>query len=158
MQFVGKHARRAVLLLMAAVVIGCGGSGDEYDGFEQEDSSLGTPDLYLRFFNQQQGELDESDFATAYNSAVDPGGARATLSQYIALHGLDNPDVHVISRVTLKSLTFQRRGVDILCTSSAQEGLRVLQTVPNIAVVLLDVVMENDRSGLAACEQIRKSR
>ena len=68
----------------------------------------------------------------------------------------DDPDVHVISRVTLKSLTFQRRGVDILCTSSAQEGLRVLQTVPNIAVVLLDVVMENDRSGLAACEQIRK--
>ncbi len=67
----------------------------------------------------------------------------------------DDPDVHVISRMTLKSLTFQRRGVDILSASSAREGLKVLRTVPNIAVVLLDVVMENDRSGLAACEQIR---
>ncbi len=68
----------------------------------------------------------------------------------------DDRDVHVISRMILKSLTFQRRGLDILSASSAREALEVLRTVPNIAVVLLDVVMETDRSGLAACEQIRQ--
>jgi len=101
------HARVGILLLLAAIVGGCGGSGDEYDGFENNPVDLSTPDRYLRFFNQQQGDLDDSNYTRAYHAAVDPGSARSTLQGYIALHGLDKPDVHVIFRDT-KDLGYGR--------------------------------------------------
>jgi mono/diheme cytochrome c family protein len=101
------HARMAILLLLAAIVGGCGGSGDEYDGFDDDPTGLGIPDSYLRFFNQQQGDLDASAYTSAYHAAVDPGGARSTLQGYLALHGLDTPDVHVIFRDT-KDLGYGR--------------------------------------------------
>lgn len=84
-------------LLVAAALVACGG-GDEYEGFDASvDSS--TPDKYLKFFNQQDGDLDASVYASAYYAAVDPGNARGTLEEYIALHGLDGPGVvHVIFR------------------------------------------------------------
>ena len=107
MRLIINHTGKGLLLLLMTVVVGCGGSGDEYDGFEKASTELATPDQYLRFFNQQQGVLDASDYATAYNAAVDPGNARSTLPDYIALHGLDKPDVHVIFRDT-KDLGYGR--------------------------------------------------
>lgn len=84
------------IVLAAAVLTACG-SGDEYEGFDASVDTA-TPDKYLMFFNQQDGDLDASAYASAYYAAVDPGGARTTLEDYIALHGLDTPDVHVIFR------------------------------------------------------------
>jgi len=102
MRFTLAHLRNAILLLFAMILVACGG-GSDYDGFDDSDSfdnsiDLSTPDQYLRFFNQQQGDLDDTAYAVAYNAAVDPGNARSTLENYIALHGLENPDVHVIFR------------------------------------------------------------
>ena len=99
MRYALIHSKCAALLLLAAILVGCGGSGDEYDGFDNE-VTLSTPDKYLRFFNQQQGDLDSTAYAVAYNAAVDPAGARSTLEKYIELHGFDSPgpDVHVIFR------------------------------------------------------------
>ena len=68
----------------------------------------------------------------------------------------DDPDVHIISGIVLKTLTFQRRGVEILTASNGDEALELLRTVPNIAVVLLDVVMESDQAGLRVCETTRR--
>jgi mono/diheme cytochrome c family protein len=102
-----NRARAALPLFIAVAMAGCGGSGDEYDGFEDAPVVLATPDSYLRYFNQQRGELDDTDYARAYNSTVDPGGARSTIDDYIALHGLDSPDVHVIFRDT-KDLGYGR--------------------------------------------------
>jgi hypothetical protein len=203
------HARKALLLLIIAIVAGCGGGG-EYDGFD-DSVSTSTPNRFLTFFNRQgdlpagnytlvvatndpagqsgsfsvtierhdgsptqvingswtssggldpdptcasgnvcysididdasgasftlntaldgvlylvddsviprvvatasangagtalamkfsASEIDESDFADAYYAAVDPMGARDTAQKYIQIHGLDNPDVHVIFR------------------------------------------------------------
>jgi mono/diheme cytochrome c family protein len=96
MRFTLTHLRNAILLLFATILVACGG-GSDYDGFDDSTDSS-TPDQYLRFFNQHQGDLDDTAYAVAYNAAVDPGNARSTLEDYIALHGLENPDVHVIFR------------------------------------------------------------
>lgn len=45
-----------------------------------------------------ESEIDGTEFATAYYAAIDPIDARATAQQYIAMHGLDTPDVQVIFR------------------------------------------------------------
>ncbi len=210
MRFLFKLARQWVMLLLATSVVGCGGSGDEYEGFDVTVSSS-SPNRFLTFFNRQgdlpagkytlvvgtnnpagqsgsfsvsikrndgsdeeiitgkwkssggldpdpacasgnrcysfdiqdatgatftlntardgvlylvddsittrvvanglangagtavkmkfsDSELDETAFARAYYKAVDPMGLRKTAQDYIALHGLDNPDVHVIFR------------------------------------------------------------
>lgn len=49
-------------------------------------------------FDFSESEIDETDFASAYYATIDPMDARTTAQDYIALHGLDNPDVHVIFR------------------------------------------------------------
>lgn len=67
----------------------------------------------------------------------------------------DERDVHLLSHISLKSLTYDRRGVEILTAGSAEEALRIMVEVPNIAVVLLDLVMEDGRSGLDLCRRIR---
>ena len=46
------HGKRALLLLLAAIVAGCGGSGDEYEGFDTT-VTTGTPNKFLKFFNGQ---------------------------------------------------------------------------------------------------------
>ncbi|MGD8840982.1 MAG: hypothetical protein PVI70_15370 [Gammaproteobacteria bacterium] len=85
------------IVLAAAVLTACG-SGDEYEGFDASVDSA-TPDKYLMFFNQQDGDLNASAYASAYYAAVDPDNVRSTLEDYIALHTLDGPDVvHVIFR------------------------------------------------------------
>jgi len=204
-----EHARKVILLLIAATVVGCGGSGDEYEGFDAE-ITTSTPNRYLTFFNRlgdlaagkytlvvgtngaglagtfsvtvrrndgsaaqiingswsssggldadrncasgnrcysidledasgatftlnsalnavlylvddsdtqkvvataaangagtpltltfSDSEVDEDKFTNAYYDAIDPMGARETAQEYLALHGLDTPDVHVIFR------------------------------------------------------------
>jgi hypothetical protein len=75
MRYTLTRAGNAVLLLLlAALLVGCVGSGDEYGRFDNE-TTRSTPDKYLRFFNQQQGDLDDT---ATYNAAVDPGNARRT--------------------------------------------------------------------------------
>ena len=43
MRPVATHAKKWPLLLLLALLAGCGG-GDEYDAFEEDDTGLGTPD------------------------------------------------------------------------------------------------------------------
>lgn len=57
-------------------------------------SGAGLPET-LSF---SESEIDETGFATAYYAAIDPMNARDTAQKYRALHGLDNPDEHVIFR------------------------------------------------------------
>ena len=45
-----------------------------------------------------ESEIDETSYAKAYYKAVDPMKLRRTAQDYIDLHGLDKPDVHVIFR------------------------------------------------------------
>ena len=60
----------------------------------------------------------------------------------------DDESVHSISRVVLADIRFQGRGVQLLSAYSARQAATVLRQTPDVAVVLLDVVMEDDAAGL----------
>lgn len=68
----------------------------------------------------------------------------------------DDPEVHAVTRLALKNLQFAGRGVEILSASSAAQARVVLETEDDIAIVLLDVVMETDDAGLRLVQCIRK--
>ena len=67
----------------------------------------------------------------------------------------DDPEVHAVTRLALKNLQFSGRGVEILNASSAAQARVVLETEDDIAIALLDVVMETDDAGLRLVQYIR---
>ena len=69
----------------------------------------------------------------------------------------DEKDVHDVTILALKRLEFELRGIEFLSAYSAAEGIALLEAHPDIAVVLLDVVMEDDHAGLAMVRKIREN-
>jgi|GEM_PF-43570 len=67
----------------------------------------------------------------------------------------DEPDVHAITRMVLSGVTYKGRAVELLSAYSSAEALSVLEQETDIAVVLLDVVMETSDAGLRCVEAIR---
>ncbi len=68
----------------------------------------------------------------------------------------DETDVHTATEAALGKMTFEGRGIRSLSAFSAEEGRRMLREHPDIAVVLLDVVMESPRAGLELARFIRE--
>lgn len=68
----------------------------------------------------------------------------------------DEPDIHSVTKYALERVTFKGRGLELLSAYSAAEGYEILSSEPDIALVLLDVVMETDDAGLRLTKQIRE--
>ncbi len=67
----------------------------------------------------------------------------------------DEPSVHDSSRLILKELTFADRRVELLHASSAGQALQLLTRHADVALMLLDVVMETDDAGLDLVQHVR---
>jgi signal transduction histidine kinase len=63
--------------------------------------------------------------------------------------------VHEGTRFALYDYSLHGQGLDIVSAYSAEEGRELMRTTPNIAVILLDVVMETDDAGLSLVDYIR---
>ncbi|MGU3665093.1 DUF3369 domain-containing protein [Methylobacterium sp. A49B] len=68
----------------------------------------------------------------------------------------DDPAVHDGTRYALASYTLDGRGLEILTARSAAEARVLLAERRDVAVVLLDVVMETDNAGLDLVDYIRR--
>ncbi len=67
----------------------------------------------------------------------------------------DDPAVHEGTRFALYDYSLLGQGIEILSAYSAEEGRDLMRNNPNVAVILLDVVMETDDAGLRLVEYIR---
>lgn len=76
--------------------------------------------------------------------------------KYMILVVDDEPDMHSLSRLSLKNLTYRGRGVQLAFASTGKEAVEFMQSHPDTAVILLDVVMETSTAGLDACQAIRQ--
>lgn len=68
----------------------------------------------------------------------------------------DDPDVHTTTTFALRGTEILGRTLDFLHADSAQRALELMQRDRDIAVILLDVVMEQDDSGLRLVRIIRE--
>ena len=80
----------------------------------------------------------------------------ATDQPWLILVVDDEPDVIAITRTALNGCSFEKRPIRILGAGSAKAAREVLERHPDIAVVLLDVVMETDDAGLRLAVAIRE--
>jgi signal transduction histidine kinase/DNA-binding response OmpR family regulator len=69
----------------------------------------------------------------------------------------DEDEVHQITTVALADVVFKGRKLSFLHAHSAFEAKQMLLANPDIAVILLDVVMEQDNAGLRLVREIRET-
>ena len=67
----------------------------------------------------------------------------------------DEEDVHAITRLSLRGLRYRDRKLQFLSVLTGRDAVETMRRHPDIAVILLDVVMESDHAGLHACRAIR---
>jgi response regulator RpfG family c-di-GMP phosphodiesterase len=67
----------------------------------------------------------------------------------------DEPEVHDVTRLVLGGFRFDERPLEFLSAHSAREAQSLLRAHPDIAVLLLDVVMESEQAGLALVRCVR---
>jgi diguanylate cyclase (GGDEF)-like protein/PAS domain S-box-containing protein len=67
----------------------------------------------------------------------------------------DDESVHALTHLTLAGFSFRGRPLQIRSEYSAKGARRLLREDPDIAVVILDVVMETDQAGLDLVRYIR---
>jgi len=68
----------------------------------------------------------------------------------------DDPAVHEGTRFALYDYALNGQGLRVLSAYSAAEGKRLITAEPDLAVILLDVVMETETAGLDLVDYIRR--
>jgi len=68
----------------------------------------------------------------------------------------DEPDVRKLTRLSLRDVSFADRTLQFLEAGSRAEAISVLEGHPDVAVALVDVVMESEDAGLKLVEHIRQ--
>jgi serine phosphatase RsbU (regulator of sigma subunit)/FixJ family two-component response regulator len=81
---------------------------------------------------------------------IDPG-----LSPWKVLIVDDDESVHSITRVVLDKLAYRKRPIQLISAYSGREAWRILKQEPDVAVILLDVVMEREDAGLRLVRRVR---
>jgi len=69
----------------------------------------------------------------------------------------DEPDVHTVTELALKRFEFDERDLEFLHAYSGIEAKEILVKENDIAIILLDVVMESDQAGLELVSYIRQT-
>jgi len=67
----------------------------------------------------------------------------------------DEPDIHAAIKLALQGVRVEGRDLHLLEAGSAEAAREQLRTHPDIALILLDVVMENEHAGLDFVRYIR---
>jgi response regulator RpfG family c-di-GMP phosphodiesterase len=67
----------------------------------------------------------------------------------------DEPEVHAITRLALSGFEFERRGLEFVSAYSGAEAKALMVEHPDVAMVFLDVIMENEDAGLDVVRYIR---
>lgn len=102
-------------------------------------------------------DLNPDDELLFADDTPEPGRKRPRLVQpWRMLVVDDEPDVHRVTRMVLSDFSFEGRPLEILSAYSGAEARLLLSQSNDIAVILLDVVMETDDAGLTLVRQIRQ--
>lgn len=68
----------------------------------------------------------------------------------------DEPEIHKVTELALDNLAIMDKGLHFLHAYSGAEAIELLKNEADVAVILLDVVMETDDAGLLVVKKIRE--
>lgn len=67
----------------------------------------------------------------------------------------DDEQMHQITQIALSGFEFQNRGLELISAYSGEQAREIIVTEKNIALALIDVVMETEHAGLELVHYIR---
>ena len=91
----------------------------------------------------------------SFAEETEPHTSPVRQSPWKVLIADDDEEVHAVTQLVLRDLVFENRAITLLNARSGAEALAVLRNNADIAVILLDVVMETDHAGLDVAHRIR---
>lgn len=69
----------------------------------------------------------------------------------------DDAEVHTVTRLALRGYEFQGRSLEFISAFSGKEGQQIFEDREDIALALVDVVMERDLAGLELVDYVRQT-
>lgn len=93
-------------------------------------------------------------FAQGQGSGGEPS---ATAPPWCVLLVDDDPEVHDVTRLALRKFEFQQRGLELLSASSSREAQDIFRARHDIALAVIDVVMETEHAGLELVRWLRET-
>lgn len=67
----------------------------------------------------------------------------------------DDSQVHSVTKLALKNFQYEDRRLTFISAYSGEEAKLIIKNQPDIAIILLDVIMETDDAGLDVVDYIR---
>lgn len=102
-------------------------------------------------------DQSSSTFVTFADERVDVPDNNETKSNVWKVVVVDDEEmVHTMTRMVLSNFLFEEIPVQLYHAYSGQEAKTLMENQPDMAVMLLDVVMEEDHSGLEVVHFVRK--
>lgn len=100
-----------------------------------------------------------NDFIFA-NDPQEPAKAEAsnTKVKWKVLIVDDEKEVHAVTRLALMDVLFEGAGLEFISAHSLAQAKEKIDQHPDLAIALLDVVMETDDAGLQVANYIRRDR
>ena len=68
----------------------------------------------------------------------------------------DEEMVHFVTKLALKKFVFENKSIEFFDAHSGNEAIEILEKNPDIDLILLDVVMDDDTDGLKTVKRIRE--
>jgi signal transduction histidine kinase/CheY-like chemotaxis protein len=98
--------------------------------------------------------MAKEDFIQLIDEPEPPGPGAFAKAWKVAIID-DDQSVHDGTRLALSDYTLNGQRLELLSAYSAAEGRQLLEAHPDVAVALLDVIMETDDAGLGLIEYVR---
>ncbi len=98
------------------------------------------------------------DFAALFAAETDQADDEAGAPPWKVLLVDDEPDIHAVLHLALQDVRVEGRPLRLLDARSADAARALLAEHPDIALILLDVVMETERAGLELVRHVRRER
>lgn len=100
--------------------------------------------------------LKDEDFELNFLMDDEPEEKPIEKEPYKVLITDDDKEVHATTKLLLRNFKFEGHPLELLHAYSAKEAKQILLETPHIALIFLDVVMEEIDSGLKVVDYIRK--
>jgi len=99
------------------------------------------------------------DFSSLFAAEPEPGTTEVAATEGAPWKVLvvdDEPDIHSVLRLAMHDMVVEGRQLQLFDAGSAAEAKQILADHPDIALLLLDVVMETELAGLDLVRHVRQ--
>lgn len=99
--------------------------------------------------------MSRHDEVLAFADSAEPAEKAVPAQMWKVLIADDDKAIHAVTKLSLGGGLFHGRPIVWLHAYTGEEAVRLMRDHDDIALILMDVVMENDSAGLEAAQRIR---